>query len=93
MRETRWAAGACDKVGIITSREGPDWIRQTVAEQLGQTLGRRVTLDRVDVQWLHLKAGLNGLTIYEADGQRPFVWVRRVQTQLSLASLRQSFPR
>lgn len=98
MNWTKGRVAAAAALGVVVSAAvsvtvwGPDWIRQTVAEQLGQTLGRRVTLDRVEVQWLHLKAGLNGLTIYEADGQRPFVRVGRVQTQLSLASLRHLAP-
>ncbi len=71
---------------------GPQWIRQTAVEQLSQTLGRRVTLDGVEFKLLQLQLGLKGLTIYEADGQHPFVQVGLAHTQLSWASVRHLAP-
>lgn len=71
---------------------GPEWLRQTAIAQLGQALGRRVTLERVEFKPLQLRVGLDGLTIYEADGRQPFVQVAQARVQLSLASLRHLAP-
>lgn len=71
---------------------GPQWIRQTAVEQLGQTLGRRVTLDGVEFKPLQLQLGLHGLTVYEADGQRPFIQLGQARLHLSWATLRHLAP-
>ncbi|MGE5450542.1 MAG: DUF748 domain-containing protein [Acidobacteriota bacterium] len=71
---------------------GPEWIRQKAVEQLSQTLGRRVTLDAVEFKLLQLQLGLRGLTIYEADGQHPFMQVGQAHSQLSWASVRHLAP-
>lgn len=99
--EVKWTKGrvaALATVGTVVTAVacayiwGPEWLRQTAVEQLGQALGRRVTLERVEFKPLQLRVGLDGLTIYEADGRQPFVQVGQARVQLSLSSLRHLAP-
>ncbi|MDE2593595.1 MAG: DUF748 domain-containing protein [Burkholderiales bacterium] len=97
----KWSKGRIAAVAVVVSLAsavgasyvwGPQWIRQAAVEQLSQALGRRVTLDGVEFKLLQLQLGLKGLTIYEADGQHPFVQVGQAHTQLSWASVRHLAP-
>ncbi|HET8869207.1 MAG TPA: DUF748 domain-containing protein, partial [Aquabacterium sp.] len=99
--KVNWTKGriaAMSMAGLVLVTAGvsyvraPEWIRRAAVGQLEQALGRRVTLDAVDLQWLHLKAAVRGLTIYEADGRQPFVNISKIETQLSWASLRHLAP-
>lgn len=99
--DVKWSKGRVALVGgvasvaalvAVASIWGPQWVRQTAQDQLGKTLGRRVTLQGVDFNLFQLRAGISGLTVYEADGQSPFIRLGQARLQLSLASLRHLAP-
>lgn len=71
---------------------GPEFVRQTAVVEMEKALGRRVTLDKVELDPLRLRVGLQGLTIYEPDRQAAFVRLDGLATQLSWASLRHLAP-
>lgn len=99
--DVKWSKGRVALVGGVASVAalvamasiwGPQWIRQTAQEQLGKTLGRRVALQGVEFNLFQLRAGISGLTVYEVDGQSPFIQLGQARMQLSLASLRHMAP-
>jgi len=99
--DVKWSKGRVALVGgvagvatlvAVASIWGPQWVQQTAQEQLSKTLGRRVTLQGVEFNLLQLRAGISGLTVYEADGQSPFIRLGQARLKLSLASVRHLAP-
>ena len=65
----------------------PPIARHVAQNQLGETLGRKVTIDRIRVNPFALSSSVEGLQVFEADGVTPFVGWRRLYVNAQLSSL------
>ncbi|MEA2698814.1 MAG: hypothetical protein QOI66_3085 [Myxococcales bacterium] len=70
----------------------PPVARAVAAKQLGQLLGRRVSVARVRVNPFALSLTVEGFQIYEPDGNTPFVGFGRLYVNAQLASIYRRAP-
>jgi len=64
----------------------PPVARHVAQRQLGELLGRRVTIDRIRVNPFALSASIEGLHVFEPDGTTPFVDWRRLHVDVQASS-------
>ncbi len=62
-------------------------VRHVAEKQLGELLGRRVTVARVQVNPFALSLTIEGLQVFEADGRTPFLGFSRLYVNVDAVSL------
>ena len=62
-------------------------VRHVAEKQLGELLGRRVTVSRVRVNPFALSLTIEGLEVFEADGRTPFLGFSRLYVKVGAVSL------
>jgi hypothetical protein len=62
-------------------------VRHIARKQLGELLGRRVTVSRVRVNPFALSLTIEGLEVFEADGRTPFLGLSRFYVKVGAVSL------
>ena len=85
----RLAIGAAVTVALVAILGffvAPPIARHVAEKQLGQLLGRRVSIARVRINPFALSLGVEGFQVYEADGATPFVGFRRLYVNAELSS-------
>ena len=70
----------------------PPVARRIAEKQLGEVLGRKVTIGRIRVNPFALTVAVEGLRVFEADGTTPFVELGRVFVNAQLASVYERAP-
>jgi len=81
------AAAALTVITIGGTLAGPLFLRRLAEQRLGRWLGRRVTIERLQVNPFALSLTAELLQIYEADGRSSFLSVRRVYVDAQVASV------
>jgi uncharacterized protein involved in outer membrane biogenesis len=74
-------------VALLGFLVAPPVIRRVAQKQLGQLLGRRVTVGRVRLNPFSLSLTVEGLQVFEADGITPFVGFSRLYVNVEAASI------
>jgi uncharacterized protein involved in outer membrane biogenesis len=74
-------------VALLGFLVAPPVIRRVAEKQLGELLGRRVTLGKVRLNPFALSLAVEGLQVFEADGVTPFVGFSRLYVNVEAASI------
>jgi len=68
-----WAAGALLILILAALLMTPGIAKRIAEKKSPELIGRSVTIDKLRVNWISTKVLMTGLTLYEADHQKPFV--------------------
>ena len=80
-------AGIVAAYGVLGGLVAPPIAKRLIAAELGERLGRVVTVDHVSINPYTLDANLKGLRILEPDGKTPFASFDALDVNASAASL------
>src|SRR5882757_4594797 len=86
------AAGAVGLIVVVGFLVVPPVARHLAEKQLGELLGRRVTVARVRFNPFALSLAVEGFQIFEPDGNTPFVGFGRLYVNAQLSSVYRRAP-
>ena len=86
------AAAAIALFAVVGFWVVPPIARHVAEKQLGDLLGRKVTIARVRVNPFALSITVEGLQVFETDGSSPFVGFRKLYVNAQLSSVYRRAP-